>query len=172
MLKLLGAVLIILSSTMGGYFVAKSYKERPSQLRFMQQAFQMLETEIVYGSVPLDMAMRHISKRINGNIKYFFESMADNLTNLDGASTFECWQSAINQHFHLTSLKSQDKEILIQFGHTLGGSDREDQMKHIKLAIQNLATEEANAREEQKKYERLSKNLGLLLGFLIVILIY
>lgn len=172
MLKLLGSAFIITASTLGGFYIAKRYSDRPMQLRILQQALLMLETEIVYGAVPLNLAMRHIGDRLSGPLKMFFYGMRDNLQELDGASTFECWRLAIDRYFSLTSLKSQDKGILLQFGQTLGVSDREDQMKHIKLTIQNLATEELLAREEQKKYEKLSKNLGLLLGLLIVILIY
>lgn len=173
MLKLLGATIIVVSSTMGGLYISKSYSERPRQLRAMQQALQMLETEIVYGAVPLDLAMKHIGDRLSGTlIKNFFIAMSANLKELDGASTYECWRAAINRHFGQTSMKAQDKEILLQFGQTLGISDREDQMKHIKLAIQNLATEESLAREDQVKYEKLSRSLGVLVGLLIAILIY
>lgn len=172
MLKLLGSALIIAASTMGGFYIAKRYSDRPIQLRILQQALLMLETEIVYGAVPLDIAMKNIGDRLAAPLKMFFYDMSENLQKLDGASTFECWRFAIDKYFPLTSLKNQDKGILLQFGQTLGISDREDQMKHIKLTIQNLATEELLAREEQKKYEKLSKNLGLLLGLLIVILIY
>lgn len=172
MLKLLGSVIILAASTMGGLYFAKRYSDRPRELRILQQALLMLETEIVYGVVPLNLAMKHIGDRVSGSIRMVFREMSKNLQELDGASTFECWKLAINKYFHLTALKLQDKEILMQFGLTLGISDREDQMKHIKLTIQNLATEELLAREDQKQYEKLSKSLGVLLGLLIVILIY
>lgn len=172
MLKLIGASLIIGASTFGGIHIAKNYEERPRQLRLLQQALQMLETEMIFGSTPLYQAMNHISERIPGKVQRIFKLMGENLVELDGASAFECWEIALNKHVNKTSLKAQDKEILLQFGQTLGVSDKEDQRKHIQLAIQNLATEEILAREEQKTYEKLSKNLGLLLGLLLVILMY
>lgn len=172
MLKLLGAVLIIASSSAGGFYVARSYRERPRQLRMLQQALQMLETEIIYGSVPLHLAMKHIGERMPFILKKIFLSMSSNLLELDGASSYECWEKAIEQHFGQTSLKLQDKEILLHFGQTLGISDKEDQMKHIRLTVQNLSVEEHLAREEQKLYEKISRHLGVLLGALIVILMY
>lgn len=172
MLKLIGSVVIIAASTLGGFYIARSYSNRPKQLRYLQQALQMLETEIVYGAVPLHIAMSNIFDRVPNIIRWFFYEMKKNLVELDGASTFECLEKAINEHFHKTSLKQQDKEILYQFGQTLGSSDKEDQRRHIRLAIQSLATEETLAREEQKSYEKLSKNLGVLLGLLVVILMY
>ncbi|OEF95508.1 stage III sporulation protein AB [Vulcanibacillus modesticaldus] len=172
MLKLLGATLIIAASSFGGFYIARLYRERPIQLRMLGQALRILETEIIYGSNPLYQAMEHIGQRVTGALGLIFLTMSENLLKFDGASTFECWEDAINQHFHQTSLKKQDREILINFGQTLGISDKEDQMKHIRMTIQNLAAEESLAREEQKTYEKLSKNLGVLLGMLIVILIY
>ena len=172
MLKLLGAVLVIAASTAGGFYIARSYSDRPKQLRFLQQALQMLRTEIVYGAVPLHLAMKNVADRLPNITRLFFYSMSKNLVELDGASTYECFERAVTKHFYKTSLKNQDKEILIQFGQTLGISDKEDQMRHISLAMQSLAAEETLAREEQKSYEKLSKNLGVPLGLLVVILMY
>ncbi|MGD9678011.1 MAG: stage III sporulation protein SpoIIIAB [Vulcanibacillus sp.] len=172
MLKLIGATLIIVVSTFAGFYIARTYKERPLQLRILQQAFQMLETEIVYGLVALDIIMKHIGDRLPKNLNLIFLDMSENLQSLDGSSTFNCWKKAIDKNFQSTELKKQDKEILVNFGQTLGCSDRDDQMKHIRLTIKNLETEEMLAREEQKTYEGLSKNIGILLGILVVILIY
>lgn len=172
MLKLIGATIVIAVSTYCGFYIAKKFRERPKELRIMQQALQMIETEIVYGSVPLDIIMEHIGNRLPKSINLFFQDMSKNLRELDGVSTYECWEKAVNKNFSSTALKKQDKEVLINFGQTLGTSDREDQMKHIKLTMKNLSTEETLAREEQKTYEGLSKNIGILLGLLIVIMIY
>lgn len=172
MLKMLGAAIIVASSSLGGFYIASSYQQRPRQLRELQQALQMLETEIVYASIPLYLAMEHIGERLPGVTKAIFQAMGKNLQQMDGASSFECWKQALEQHFYQTALKKQDREILLQFGQTLGISDKEDQMKHIRLAIHHLAAEESLARDEQKIYGKLSKNIGVLLGVLIVILIY
>ncbi|MFV9510801.1 stage III sporulation protein SpoIIIAB [Tepidibacillus sp. LV47] len=172
MLKLIGSTLIIAASTYGGMIIAKSYHERPKQLRYLRQGLQMLETEIAYSSRPLHLAMDLIGERIPGIIGQLFQEMGKNLRDQDAISTFECWQKAIDAIFSKTSLKIQDKQILLQYGHTLGMTDKNDQIKHIQLTIQQLETEEELARDEQKIYEKLSKNLGVLLGLLIVILMY
>jgi stage III sporulation protein AB len=63
-------------------------------------------------------------------------------------------------------------DVLISFGSTLGISDRHDQVKHVKLAIAQLAQAEAKAWEEKEKNERMYKSLGVLSGLAIVILLY
>lgn len=172
MLKLFGATLVIVASTIAGFQIARDYQNRPLELRLLQRGLKMLETEIVYGSVPLYHAMEKIGTRLPGGIGLFFTTMSRNLITFDGASTYECWSLSIEKNFSQTSLKKEDKELLLQFGHTLGSTDKEDQIKHIQLTVDGLLTEEQLARDEQMKYERLSKNLGVLLGILVVILMY
>ncbi len=127
MLKIIGSTLIIAASTYAGMTIARTYHERPKHLRHLQQGLQMLETEIAYGSQPLNMAMDLIGERIPGVIGQLFQSMSKNLRELDGASTFECWQKSLEGIFSKTSLKKQDRQILLQYGHTLGMTDIEDQ---------------------------------------------
>lgn len=72
----------------------------------------------------------------------------------------------------LMSLKEPEREILIDFGKTLGVSNREDQLTHLARVRTNLEVEENQARDEQLRYEKMCRSLGILGGALIVILIY
>jgi stage III sporulation protein AB len=78
----------------------------------------------------------------------------------------------MDAHWRNASLKGTEQEIFRQLSCTLGTSDRTNQSTHIALALQQLKQEESAAREDQGKYEKVSKSLGLLLGALIVILIF
>jgi stage III sporulation protein AB len=69
-------------------------------------------------------------------------------------------------------MKLPEQEVMLQLGHVLGLSDRSDQVKHLRLAVSQLQAEEVDAREEQRKYEKMWKSLGVLIGGLIVILMY
>ncbi|GAB7386820.1 stage III sporulation protein SpoIIIAB [Bacillaceae bacterium] len=172
MLKLIGALLIVFSTSAAGWQLSRSYADRPKQLRQLQIGLQHLETEIVYGSTPLHQALRRISRRLPGVVGELFCAAAVNLAGRDGASVRECWEDAVNKVWHKTALRQGDKEILLQFGHTLGLTDKEDQQKHVRLAMMNLHSEEEQARTEQRKYEKMCKSLGVLGGILVVILMY
>lgn len=69
-------------------------------------------------------------------------------------------------------MKAAEKEIWLQFGQRVGASDREDQIKHIRLAMHQLKQEEDEARDEATRFSKLWKSLGLLAAALIVILMY
>ena len=68
-------------------------------------------------------------------------------------------------------MKAAEQSALIRLGATLGISDREDQIKHLRLAMQQLKAEEDAARDDQARYEKMWKSLGVLIAALVVILI-
>ncbi|SDW53236.1 stage III sporulation protein AB [Marininema mesophilum] len=172
MLKLMGAALILLSSSAVGFQAARSYAERPRQIRQMLGAFAMLETEITYGARRLDEICNHLAQREKDPVRSLFARCAEYLSTLDGVSTYDCWKRAVEEIWPTTLMKAPEKEVLIDFGKTLGVSDRADQMQHIQRAKTNLGTEESRALEEQTRYEKMCRSLGVLAGVLIVILIY
>ncbi len=60
MMKIIGAVLIIIATTWTGFEASRHLSERPRQLRLLKSALQSLEAEIMYGHTPLHEAMQEI----------------------------------------------------------------------------------------------------------------
>lgn len=172
MLKLFGAVLIVLAGTLAGLQRARQYADRPRHIRALIAALQRLETEIMYGFTPLPEAMRRIGQQVKEPLKNFFVTTAEEMSPPNDRSAQDAIVRAMEAHWKSTAMKGTEKEILRQLSCTLGTSDRSNQSTHIALALQQLKQEETVAREDQGKYEKLSKSLGLLLGVLIVILIF
>ncbi|MNH89671.1 stage III sporulation protein SpoAB [compost metagenome] len=172
MLKLFGAVLIVLAGTLAGFKRAAQYADRPRHIRGLIAALQRLETEIQYGYTPLPEALRRIGMQSKEPLKAFFTTAAEEMSPPLDRSAEDAISKAMEEHWKAASLKGTEKEILRQLSCTLGTSDRSNQSTHIALALQQLKQEETVAREDQGKYEKMSKSLGLLLGALIVILIF
>lgn len=172
MVKLLGAVLILLAGTLAGFLKARQFADRPKNIRGMIAALQRLETEITYGYTPLPEAMRRIASGSREPVRSLFASAAEDMGEPNNRSAQDALNRAVDIHWKATAMKAQERETLRQLGCTLGTSDRKDQANHIALALQQLKQEELSARDEQAKYEKMSKSLGVLLGALIVILIF
>jgi stage III sporulation protein AB len=170
MLKLIGASLILLSMTLGGFHFAQKLSNRTRQLRELQMNLQLLETEIFYGSTPLESAFKKISAQDSGAIGDLFKYCTIFLQELDGATTYECWEKAVNKVKPRLALKQSELDWLHHFGKMIGTSDRSDQQKHLHLMMAQIKKIETEAREEQLKYEKMYKTLGFLSGALIVIL--
>ncbi|OGX68536.1 MAG: stage III sporulation protein AB [Paenibacillus sp. RIFOXYA1_FULL_44_5] len=172
MLKWIGMLFIIFAGTMAGYYKASQYSKRPRQIREIIQALSRLETEIMYGFTPLPEALVATSRQLSGPVRAMFAAAGQELAQIDSSTTWEVWQQAVEQHWRFTALGPSELEVMKQLGHTLGISDRGDQVNHIKLSISQLQGEEQLAREEQKRYEKMSRSLGFLTALLIVIVMY
>lgn len=172
MIKLLGACLILVATTVIGFQLARVVADRPRQIRQLRSALAIMETEIGYGTRPLVQTCQQIALREKGSVAQLFHKSAEYLANMDGASTYECLQRAIEENWKQTSLGQAEKTILLSLARVLGMSDREDQLSHLALAMVNLQVEETKAREEQGQYEKMYKTMGVLAGALVVILMY
>jgi stage III sporulation protein AB len=170
MIKIVGAIFILLSTSWAGFEAAKYLTERPRQLRLLKVALQSLEAEITYSHTPLHEATRKISKQLQKPVSWFFENFSKKLTEQE-ISVKKAWEDSLNDIWKLTAFKKGEYEILKQFGENLGKYDLMTQQKHILLALKHLEREEVEAIEKQKKYEKMTKSLGFLSGLLLIILL-
>lgn len=170
MIKLIGAVLIIIATTWTGFEASRRLTERSRQLRMLKSALLSLEAEIMYGHTPLHEASRRLAQQMPKPLSQFFDTFAHKLTNTD-TTVKVAWDESLNELWRQTAFKQGELEIMKQFGETLGRHDKASQQKHIQLTITHLEREEADANEKQLKYEKMVKSLGFLSGLLLVILL-
>ncbi|GHI01015.1 stage III sporulation protein SpoIIIAB [Neobacillus kokaensis] len=171
MVKLIGAVFIIVATTVIGFEASRHLSDRPQQLRSLRSALQSLEAEIMYGHTPLHEAARRLSAQLSKPLSNFFDSFAKKLTDTE-TTVNEAWETSLREVWKSTALKKGEFEIMKQFGETLGRHDRFSQQKHIMLTLSHLEREEANAIQAQMKYEKMVKSLGFLSGLLLIILLF
>lgn len=172
MMKFVGAVLVIGAAASYGFLQANHFAKRPKQIRQIIGALQRMETEIIYALTPLPEALVLLGKQIEEPLSSLFRTTGERLNMTAGTSTREIWQQTVKETWKRTSMKRPEQEVVLQLGHVLGLTDRGDQVKHLKLAVSQLQAEETESREEQRRYEKMWKSLGVLIGALIVILMY
>ncbi|WP_424766172.1 stage III sporulation protein SpoIIIAB [Paenibacillus sp. sgz302251] len=170
MMKLLGALLILFAGTLIGFQQAARFAERPRQLRQLAHALQRLETEIGYGHTPLPEALERTAEATAEPLASIFRHAASGIWETESFSFKDSWEQAIIHGWPATSMRSNEQAVLLRLGSTLGISDKEDQMKHLRLALLQLKSEEDAARDDQGRYEKMWKSLGILIAVLIVIL--
>ncbi|HZG58063.1 stage III sporulation protein SpoIIIAB [Paenibacillus sp.] len=173
MLKWIGATMILAAGTAYGFAQASRYARRPKELRSLAAALGTLESEVVYGLSPLPAAMARVSTATQRPIAFLFEEASSRLRDSRSEKTAgECWAEAIEAVWPRTALGAPEKATLLALSATLGATDRNDQAKHLRLAVAQLAAEEETAREEQARYGKMWRSLGALTAALIVILMY
>ncbi|MRX73176.1 stage III sporulation protein SpoAB [Bacillus lacus] len=169
MIKILGACLVLISTTWSGFEAAKSFSDRTKQLRQLKVALKSLEAEMMFGHTPLKEAAEGIAKQIPGPLSKLFLRFSEVLGQ-GRTSVKAAWETALNETWKLTALKQGEHEVLSHFGETLGQHDLYSQQKHIQLALAHLEKEEAEAVDRQTRYEKMLKSLGFLAGMLLIIL--
>lgn len=170
MIKILGAVLIIMATSLIGFEVSKKLIARPKHIRDLRSALQILEAEIMYGHSPLKEAVLTLAKQIPAPISILFTDFASRLGSAN-QSVSSAWKESLEVVRKQSELQQKEIDILLQFGETLGKHDRESQQKQIQLALVHLEREEADAADKQLKYDKMARSLGFFAGLLIAILL-
>lgn len=169
-MKLLGALLIILTTSWIGFEWSRRLGMRPKEIRQLKSALQILEAEIIYSQSPLQEAFKNIANQLPHPIDDFFTQLHSDLEKKN-ANFKAIWEKSVHELKSNSYLGNNEIEILQQFGRTLGRHDFYQQQKHIQLAITHLDRELEEARDEQFKYSKMAKSLGVLAGVFIVLLL-
>lgn len=171
MFKLIGALIIIGTTSWAGFDASSHLTRRPKQLRIIKDSLQALDAEIMYSQTPLGEAAKKLSLQMPEPAARFYEKFSEKLSETD-ATVKSAWKESLDEIWYDTDMKAEEYEILIQFGESLGRHDRFIQQKQIMLAVTHLDREEAGAWEKQKKYEKIMRSLGVLSGMLFIILLF
>ncbi len=172
MVKIFGALLVILScSTIGVYF-SSLVRGRVADLRAMKKNITILRGDIKYGNTTLPEAIGAISRRNVDNFKEFFAGVEQDLLSSSGLSFQTIWEEGTKNYMKNSYMNQQDREQLNHLGENLGYLDKEMQLKTIDFYIEQLDHELQDSIATMKEKTRLYNMLGILSGlFLAVVLI-
>lgn len=172
MIKTLGAVLIVLASTLTGFVIAESLRKRLLQLKELQGALIQLQNEIFYTRTPLPEACVSVAYKSKYPINRIFERVADSLINNKSDSVYDAFTSALNVDEEGLCVTKEDKEIILDLAKALGESDLEGHKKVFGLTEHNLRTAiqtlEGNVDKNIKMYRYLGFSLGAAVAIILI----
>ena len=171
MVKLIGCGMILMGTTVLGIMFAKIKIDRVKQIRALISALNMLEIEIEFALNILPDTFLKISKTIDEKIGQLFAVTAKQIME-SRLNACEAWHTTLEKLFSTLCLDKEDKEILLALGSSLGEVDTENQIKSIRLIIEQLKRQELKAEEDKAKSEKLFKSLGVLSGLTIVMVLF
>lgn len=164
MLKLTGALFIILSSAILGFYKAYTLKQRCDSLDKIIAALKTLKTEISY--TKMDIKSIFMSIGDTQNLQLF--CCAAEKMDTENCRRALC-DSVDEQKMYLLGT---DNEVLKILAENLGMTDTETQTGAIEHACIRLEEARKNAGTEYEKNSRLYRSAGILCGLLTVILLY
>ena len=158
MLRLAGAIMIILSGTMIGFSKSARLKCRQDSLEKIIYSLRIMENEIGYGKMSMDVVFEKIAEL--GGI--FLEK---NKSETAG----KIFSDAVCRDE--LKLEHSDIDVLMRFSGTLGTLDTSSQVKNIQNTIKSLEILKEDARENFLKYGKMYRSIGILTSILVVIVL-
>jgi len=172
MIKIISSIIIIICCTLLGLYRANQYVQRVKEIRMLKAALVQLETEVIHFSSIISEAASRVGESMKGPWKSFFCQVARELADKREYTVGECWKKNLYRYRKDFFIAEPEFEILIRFGEKLGSSNRESQRKYFELVQQQLDVEEKNAVELCSKYVQMYRNLGILCGLAIAIILF
>lgn len=169
-LKIIGFLFVVGASTLIGFKMAGSLEARLRDIRNLQLALGVLEKEMTFLGNSLPRALLATVK-IEGNTAEIFKECGKMLQSRLGYCVSDAWKMSVEKHVKNTFLDNEDKEILLSIGLGLGQYDSESQSKSIRLICSQLEMQEKKAQEQIVKSSKMYKNLGVLAGISIGIML-
>jgi stage III sporulation protein AB len=169
-LKIIGCLLVIASSTGIGFFFSSEMKHRIEDLKELRKLIGLLRGDIRYANTPLPEAISVIARRYQGSFHPFFQSTSTKLQEMSGLTFAQIWKEAVEKELADTSLSKKDKAQLITLGENLGYLDKDMQMNTFELYLSQLEDEITELSKTVKERAYLYNSLGIMTGVFISII--
>ena len=170
-LKLLSIISIFSICTILGHYYGQKYALRFENLVALEQCIKILETEIVYGATPLPEALSNVYKKGKPRVSYIFEEIKRDLVANKRSFVYDSFLEIAGELYKSLYFKKEDVEIVLSLGRVLRSSDRDNQSKIFKLVLKQIGAQIEEAKVEKNQNEKLYRNLGVITGIGIIILL-
>ena len=162
---------ILCASTLVGYLISNRYSGRVKELQDIITSLELFETKINYTYDTIPDCFKAISEYIGGCVGKIFKETASCLERQNDVSTGDCFKNVLDNERVLLNLNDTDIEILKGLSVSLGQIDLDSQIKNIRLVIHTLNSQPEQAKEEKSKNFKLYRNMGMLAGLVLMIVL-
>ncbi|QNK41261.1 stage III sporulation protein AB [Caproicibacter fermentans] len=157
MLKLLGALLLIMAGTLWGFMESRKLSVRVESLESFLRFLSAAKTEVRYSAVPVVQVL----KRHGTDFRFMRECAKQS----DGGKGFAAaWKSAVVCFAKYDGFTARDREMLLSFGEDFGASDTDGQISHLELFSGLFGANLKSAREDRNRKSKLYLMLGIFAG--------
>lgn len=170
MIKLIGAMMIVLTTTLIGFDISRQMEARTEELRDLIYSLQMMEAEMNYSYETLQSIFQSVGEKTADPIGLFYRQLARKLES-PVAYFYSIWEQNLQFLQQTTSLKNEEIKILKQLGNNLGNHPISQQEKEITLTRFYLQKTLDEATEQKTQYVKTIKTISVLIGIFIVLIL-
>jgi stage III sporulation protein AB len=169
-MKILGMILVFISSSGIGLLYSYICKKRVTDLKEWKKGLVILKNEINFSLTPLSEAFEEVSKRTKGEMSDFYLRLSQQINHNSLKAIDKLQDKDMLKMLEDTCLNNQDIKGIGSFVKNLGKNDKASQLGSISLEIENLDLEIETARISEEKNSKLFKTIGVLAGVFIIVI--
>ena len=170
MLKIIGSLIVIFSSTGIGLKLCSKLYQQNNELMSIKKSIIYLRGEIEYNITNLSDALYDISDKIAEPLGSTYRIIAHEIQEKPDKTLGEIWKQNILNNFRPCILNVNQIERFSDFGKSLGFLDKSMQVNNINLFLIYLDDEINENLTKQKTNCKLYKYLGFMGGLLFVLI--
>lgn len=168
--KILFNVVILLSTSMIGFFYGLKFNKRAKNLLDLEYCIRILKSEVIIGNTPLSIALENTYKKGKGEISNIFRIIKEDLINQKREDIYYSFLNLEDILANKYMLNKEDIELLFFLGKVLGKTNRADQEKNFIFILDQISNLRVQANLEKIRNGKLYPSLGVLIGLGIIII--
>lgn len=169
MLKLTGAICVLLGAAWWGLGAVGQLRERTRTLERLRSALSYLEEELSFRLTPLPALLERLSQWEEGRVSRFFQETLEGLRADPEGGVRQSWRRAMVRQ--LSILREEERQILLDVGETLGRYDAQAQRQIIRQAAERLEEERRRSSQEERRLGRVYAALSLAGGAAVILVL-
>lgn len=169
MVKMLGAVLLLLGAAGFSFGLCREQRKRIELLQEMKYLYQLLQEEIRYAGLPFPEIFCRVSEKLKEPFGSALRVIGEGLTRETKGSLSDIWQKEIKTALLRTPLSKSEKELLFRLPESAGMEERQGQANALERYVEELDRWIKQAEEEEKNKNKVIMSLGIAGGVFLVI---
>ena len=165
--RILGAILVIVSSGGMGFSLAAAHKREENALKQLLRALRFMACELEYRLPPLDQLCAAVAGQVSGVVRSVFTALSVQLTQQIEADAHICVETVLKQHPALPAMAERELHLL---GKSLGRFDLAGQLSGIRAVEELCRRDLQGLQNNQAARLRTYRTLGICAGIALVIL--
>ncbi|HOL18532.1 MAG TPA: stage III sporulation protein AB, partial [Bacillota bacterium] len=138
-LKTAGAACIVAAAAAFGENKARTLERRVQQLEQFQRSLKLLATEISFARSLLPAAFTSVGRQCTAPVRELYLNAAELMTAHPEMSAGRAWELSLSRIYPQSCFSALDRDTISSLGDSLGVSQREGQLKQIRLVEQHLS---------------------------------
>ncbi|WP_291572832.1 stage III sporulation protein SpoIIIAB [Clostridium sp. UBA4548] len=171
MIKILGILLILISSTVVGFMYGEGMKKRVKDLNELLRGVYILKNEINYMHSLLPEALMKVSEKCTGIIKKIFVDASTILLSNEEVDVYTSFKKSIDINKSNINLTKEDLSIFLDLTKSLGELDVDGHNDIFSLVTENLNKAIIGAESNLEKSIKMYRYLGFSFGAMIAIVL-